>query len=128
MLANICVLNVKIIPMLNPDGVLCGNCRTSLSGHDLNRMWDNPNPISTSTIYHTKKVFHVQRLLRLLLQLISEIPKDELILFIDLHGHSRKKNAFMYGCEEGAGSVSARLFPKLMVWHTYHDYLRVLEL
>jgi murein tripeptide amidase MpaA len=27
----------KIIPMLNPDGVVVGNYRCSLSGHDLNR-------------------------------------------------------------------------------------------
>lgn len=28
-----------IIPMLNPDGVLIGNFRTSLYGKDLNRMF-----------------------------------------------------------------------------------------
>ena len=27
----------KVIPMLNPDGVIVGNYRCSLSGHDLNR-------------------------------------------------------------------------------------------
>jgi len=27
----------KIVPMLNPDGVVIGNYRTSLSGDDLNR-------------------------------------------------------------------------------------------
>jgi cytosolic carboxypeptidase protein 2/3 len=29
----------KIIPMLNPDGVIVGNYRCSLSGLDLNRQW-----------------------------------------------------------------------------------------
>jgi len=27
----------KVIPMLNPDGVIVGNYRCSLAGHDLNR-------------------------------------------------------------------------------------------
>ena len=27
----------KVVPMLNPDGVIVGNYRCSLSGHDLNR-------------------------------------------------------------------------------------------
>ena len=29
----------KIVPMLNPDGVIIGNYRCSLAGHDLNRQW-----------------------------------------------------------------------------------------
>lgn len=37
----------KIIPMLNPDGVIHGNYRSNISGYDLNKKWDNP-----SKIYH----------------------------------------------------------------------------
>ena len=35
-----------IVPMINPDGVIAGNFRTSLSGQDLNRKFDEiSNPI-----------------------------------------------------------------------------------
>jgi hypothetical protein len=44
----------KIIPMLNPDGVINGNHRCSLSGHDLNRQWISPDPSLHPTIYGTK--------------------------------------------------------------------------
>ena len=30
------LLIIKVIPMSNPDGVICGNYRTSVSGNDLN--------------------------------------------------------------------------------------------
>ena len=33
----------KVIPMTNPDGVILGNYRCSLSGHDLNRTYLSPN-------------------------------------------------------------------------------------
>ncbi|XP_039658788.1 cytosolic carboxypeptidase 1 isoform X3 [Perca fluviatilis] len=77
----------KIIPMLNPDGVVNGNHRCSLSGEDLNRQWQNPNPELHPTIYHTKS----------LLQYLAHIQRAPLV-FCDYHGHSRKKNVFMYGC------------------------------
>lgn len=35
----------KIIPMLNPDGVINGNYRCSLSGNDLNRRWKVPSKV-----------------------------------------------------------------------------------
>jgi len=34
---------IKIVPMLNPDGVVYGNTRTSLYGVDLNRYWHEPS-------------------------------------------------------------------------------------
>ena len=33
----------KVIPMLNPDGVINGNYRCSLAGCDLNRRWKYPS-------------------------------------------------------------------------------------
>ncbi|XP_038161728.1 cytosolic carboxypeptidase 1 isoform X2 [Cyprinodon tularosa] len=77
----------KIVPMLNPDGVINGNHRCSLSGEDLNRQWQNPNLELHPTIYHTKS----------LLQYLAYIQRAPLV-FCDYHGHSRKKNVFMYGC------------------------------
>ncbi|KAJ3604453.1 hypothetical protein NHX12_029193 [Muraenolepis orangiensis] len=77
----------KIVPMLNPDGVINGSLRCSLSGEDLNRQWQNPNPQLHPTIYHTKS----------LLQYLAHIQRVPLV-FCDYHGHSRKKNVFMYGC------------------------------
>jgi cytosolic carboxypeptidase protein 2/3 len=36
----------KIIPMLNPDGVVNGNYRCSLAGCDLNRRWKQPSKVT----------------------------------------------------------------------------------
>lgn len=46
----------KIIPMLNPDGVINGNSRCSLAAVDLNRCWTDPNKGLHPTIYYTKMV------------------------------------------------------------------------
>jgi len=46
----------KIIPMLNPDGVINGNYRCSLAGCDLNRRWKTPSSVLHPTIYNLKKV------------------------------------------------------------------------
>ncbi|VDP64723.1 unnamed protein product [Schistosoma curassoni] len=49
----------KIIPMLNPDGVIVGNHRCSISGKDLNRHWINPSSSIHPTIYHTKMLMEL---------------------------------------------------------------------
>ena len=75
----------KIVPMLNPDGVINGNYRCSLPGCDLNRRWKYPSEMLHPTVYHTKN-------------LITKLAKERpLALYCDLHGHSRRKNVFMYG-------------------------------
>ncbi|XP_029109367.1 cytosolic carboxypeptidase 4 [Scleropages formosus] len=77
----------KIIPMLNPDGVVNGSSRCALSGEDLNRQWKKPDPNLSPTIYHAKG----------LLSYLSSTGRSPLV-FCDYHGHSRKKNVFLYGC------------------------------
>ncbi|XP_012784667.3 cytosolic carboxypeptidase 4 [Ochotona princeps] len=77
----------KIIPMLNPDGVISGNHRCSLRGEDLNRQWLAPSMQFQPTIYHTKGLLHY-------LTSIGRRP----VVFCDFHGHSQRKNVFLYGC------------------------------
>lgn len=76
----------KIIPMLNPDGVILGNYRCSLSGQDLNRQWIGATARLFPEIFSTKQMFH------------KTIQSRKIFFFLDVHGHSRKKNFFMYGC------------------------------
>ena len=54
----------KLVPMLNPDGVINGNYRCSLAGCDLNRRWKFPSKTLHPTIYSTKKLvkqLHLER-------------------------------------------------------------------
>ena len=68
----------KVIPMLNPDGVINGNYRCSLAGCDLNRRWKYPNKHLHPTIYNTKN-------------LIKDLHQERgVLMYCDLHGHSRK--------------------------------------
>ena len=46
----------KIVPMLNPDGVIVGNYRCSLAGRDLNRNYKTVLKDSFPPIWHGSKV------------------------------------------------------------------------
>ena len=106
----------KIIPMLNPDGVINGNYRCSLAGCDLNRRWKFPSEALHPTVYHTKK-------------LIAGLAQEKgLALYADLHGHSRRKNIFMYGNHDYDNENATKVFPflmsKLAQPHYSYDYSR----
>ena len=77
---------IRIIPMLNPDGVIYGNYRCCLLGYDLNRQWKFPDRLLQPTIFYTKEVVRA----------MSE--EREVAFYCDLHAHSIQRNIFMYGC------------------------------
>ena len=96
-----------VIPMLNPDGVVAGNFRTSLFGKDLNRTYDQSRKYAFPQI---SSVVSLARKLKLKY-------KKKFSIFIDLHGHSNKRNTFMYGPQFGIQTANyelCRKIPKLM--------------
>ena len=127
----------KIVPMINVDGVIIGNYRTSMAGNDLNRRYVEPNPRLHPEVCAIKN----------LINSIAEgkspdqyrdpfgIPKsrtvsseEDIMAFVDMHGHSRKKNVFIYGPQFSLSSdkyYRARIIPKLLAEETskfrYHS-------
>ncbi|XP_023811898.1 cytosolic carboxypeptidase 2 isoform X4 [Oryzias latipes] len=92
----------KVVPMLNPDGVVVGNYRCSLAGRDLNRYYRSVLRESFPGVWHTKNM--VERLR----------AEMEVALYCDFHGHNRKNNAFMYGCSGRGDKLQERVFPLMM--------------
>ncbi|XP_036145317.1 cytosolic carboxypeptidase 2 [Monomorium pharaonis] len=96
----------KLVPMLNPDGVIVGNNRCSLSGKDLNRQYRTVMRESYPSVWHTKLM--IRRLLE----------ECGVAIYCDLHAHSRKHNIFAYGCESKRtgcnGRLSEQVFPLML--------------
>ena len=92
----------KIVPILNPDGVINGNYRCSLSGQDLNRRWKTPSKILHPVVFAVKKFMR------------TFSKEREIVLYCDLHGHSRRKNIFMYGNNLKESPHATRVFPYIM--------------
>jgi murein tripeptide amidase MpaA len=111
----------KVVPMINPDGVIIGNYRTSMSGNDLNRRYHKPD-------------FRIHPTVCAIKQIVNELTfgmdedderkgkvpytqNEDVLAFIDMHGHSRKKNVFIYGPQVPLHSThyfKMRIIPKLL--------------
>ncbi|XP_078419519.1 cytosolic carboxypeptidase 2-like [Cetorhinus maximus] len=104
----------KIVPMLNPDGVIVGNYRCSLSGQDLNRKYQSFLKETYPPVWYTRKL--IKRLME----------ERTVFLYCDLHGHSRKQNIFIYGCQSRRRTVSScakqRVFPLMLSKNCYNKF------
>ncbi len=89
----------KIVPMINVDGVICGNTRTSLSGCDLNRRWTNPNIILHPEIFYTKEM------------IMNFSKKFKIECIVDFHGHFGAFNSFFYGNYKEDNYTMGKYFP-----------------
>ncbi|KAM5248406.1 cytosolic carboxypeptidase 2 [Ctenodactylus gundi] len=94
----------KVVPMVNPDGVIVGNHRCSLAGRDLNRHYGTALKGAFPCVWHTWTM--VRRLLE----------EREVLLYCDFHGHSRKNNVFAYGCSRRGRQhgLHERVFPLML--------------
>ncbi|KAB0799155.1 hypothetical protein PPYR_07035 [Photinus pyralis] len=95
----------KLVPMLNPDGVIVGNTRCSLTGKDLNRQYRTVIRETYPSIWYTKLL--IKRMLE----------ECGVAMYCDLHAHSRKHNIFIYGCENRRGldrRLGEQVFPLML--------------
>ncbi|XP_073998408.1 nna1 carboxypeptidase isoform X2 [Rhodnius prolixus] len=95
----------KLIPMLNPDGVIVGNNRCSLSGRDLNRQYRTVIRETYPPVWHAKVMIK---------KLIDECG---VAMYCDFHAHSRKHNVFIYGCENRRATdkrLQEQVFPLML--------------
>ncbi|XP_037932330.1 cytosolic carboxypeptidase Nna1-like [Teleopsis dalmanni] len=95
----------KLIPMLNPDGVIVGNTRNSLTGKDLNRQYRTVIREYYPSIWYTKAL--IKRL----------VDECGVAMYCDMHAHSRRHNIFVYGCENKRNpekKLTEQVFPLMM--------------
>jgi len=92
----------KIVPMLNPDGVINGNYRASALGVDLNRRWGWASRDLHPSIWHMKRMLHRMQ------------QEEPIALYIDLHGHSQKLDWFCYGCRTSEMGSQSTLDPLVL--------------
>jgi hypothetical protein len=92
----------EIVAILNPNCVIVGNQRCSLSILDLNRQWINPS----------QKVCHENHAAKVMI--LKTQDSRDILFYCDYHGHSREKNLFMYGCSnQKADQLKERILPLL---------------
>ena len=76
---------IKIIPMLNPDGVFHGHYRADTQGLNLNRFYADPDRATHPGIFGAKEV------------MMTLHAQGRLEYYYDLHAHACRRGCFIYG-------------------------------
>lgn len=98
-----------VVPMLNPDGVARGYSRLDQNGLNLNRCYNDPNPVTQPTVHSLRNVFdHLQTNFR-----------DRFFMYLDFHSHASQSSGFAFG-NHLPNSVQHwnMLFPRLIAVHS----------
>ncbi len=90
----------KIIPMLNPDGVVNGNSKCSLTGIDLSKQWGKPVRLMHPTIYAAKN-------------LLQEYRK-KIALYGGFYGEYKQESHHLSCCYKEPKPENMREFPFLL--------------
>jgi hypothetical protein len=97
---------VRVVPMMNPDGVALGNYRRNSLGLDLNREWDDATPQTAPS---------VAAALTELADFDTEVGLD---VFLDLHTHSSELRNWVYGVDgDPAFDLAERGWPQELEAH-----------
>lgn len=104
--------------MVNIDGVIVGNTRTSINGFDMNRQWRALNGNLCPQISALKShIEHTQ-------------TNRKIAMYVDFHMHSRQKNSFFYGCHndyDEENIMKERIFPLIfsnLAQNFHFDYCK----
>lgn len=72
-------------------------------------------PRRLPTAFHDKPIMNFfQTVPVLLFSLCRLMAETEVVLYCDFHGHNRKNNVFMYGCDNKLFKFQERVFPLMM--------------
>lgn len=75
----------KIVPMINPDGVVRGHMRCDSLGENLNRVYMQPDRNNHPAVYSIKRLLE------------HHCDTGALKFYIDLHAHGTKRGCFLFG-------------------------------